>query len=138
MRLPAKCFYPLSSRHKYSGTSLYGPRLIRTPRYYGQFRWSRRNAHIFSLKLTRLIRTPDSSLCPERQTLIHCQPRFTDTFYLCTVYFQLSKGLSNIQFHLAESQTKSASMKKSHGIFQMIPFSCFKNNKVILVRDCDK
>ena len=33
-------------------------RLIRTPRYYGQFRWSRRRPHTFSLKLTRLIRTP--------------------------------------------------------------------------------
>ena len=33
-------------------------RLIRTPRYYGQFRWSRRKPHTFSLKLTRLIRTP--------------------------------------------------------------------------------
>ena len=28
--------------------------------------------------------------------------------------------------------------KKSHGLFQMIPFSCFKSSKVILVRDCDK
>ena len=33
-------------------------RLIRTPGYYGQFRLSRQKAHIFSLKLTRLIRTP--------------------------------------------------------------------------------
>ena len=33
-------------------------RLIRTPRYYGQFRWSRRKPHTFSLKLTRLMRTP--------------------------------------------------------------------------------
>ena len=31
---------------------------LRTPRYYGQFRWSRRKPHTFSLKLTRLIRTP--------------------------------------------------------------------------------
>ena len=30
---------------------------IRTPRYYGQFRWSRRKPYTFSLKLTRLIRT---------------------------------------------------------------------------------
>ena len=33
-------------------------RLIRTPWYYGQFCWSRRKPHTFSLKLTRLIRTP--------------------------------------------------------------------------------
>ena len=33
-------------------------RLIRTRRYYGQFRWSQRKPHTFSLKLTRLIRTP--------------------------------------------------------------------------------
>ena len=32
-------------------------RLIRTPRYYGQFCWSRRKPYTFSLKLTRLIRT---------------------------------------------------------------------------------
>ena len=32
-------------------------RLLRTPGYYRQFRLSRRKAHIFSLKLTRLIRT---------------------------------------------------------------------------------
>ena len=45
-------------------------RLIRTPRYYGQFRWSRRKPHTFSLKLTRLIRTPINTdnghfPCPE-------------------------------------------------------------------------
>ena len=33
-------------------------RLIRTPRYYGQFRWSRQKPRTFSLKLTRLIWTP--------------------------------------------------------------------------------
>ena len=33
-------------------------RLIRTPGYYGQFRLSRHKAHIFSLKLARLMRTP--------------------------------------------------------------------------------
>ena len=31
---------------------------LRTPRYYGQFRWSRRKPHTFSLKLIHLIRTP--------------------------------------------------------------------------------
>ena len=42
--------------------------LIRTPRYCGQFRLSRRGkAHTFSIQLTRLIRTPvntDSVSCP--------------------------------------------------------------------------
>ena len=33
-------------------------RLIRTPALYGQFRLSQQKAHIFSLKLTRFIRTP--------------------------------------------------------------------------------
>ena len=32
--------------------------LIPTPQCYGQFRWSRRKPHTFSLKLTCLIRTP--------------------------------------------------------------------------------
>ena len=61
---------------------------------YGLFRLSRQKNHIFSLKLTRFIRTPvnrdnghfsvsrvTNSLC------IYCQPRFTDTGYLHTVYF---------------------------------------------------
>ena len=70
------------------------------------------------------MRTTDTSLCPEWQTLIHC--------FICVLsIFNLSKGLSNIQFHLAESQTKRVSTKKSHGLFQMIPFSCSKDNKVI-------
>ena len=56
---------------------------LRTPGYYGQFRLSRQKAHIFSLKLTRLIRTTDTFLCPEWQTLIHRQPRFTDTGCMC-------------------------------------------------------
>ena len=69
---------------------------LRTPALYGQFRLSRQKAHIFSLKLSRFIRTPvntvrcrttDTFLCPESQTLICCQPRFTDTGYLHTVYF---------------------------------------------------
>ena len=29
----------------------------------------------------------DAFLCPESETLIYCQPRFTDTGYLHTVYF---------------------------------------------------
>ena len=36
-------------------------RLIRTPALYGQFRLSRQKAHIFSLKLTRFIRTPGNT-----------------------------------------------------------------------------
>ena len=57
------------------------------PPLYGQLRLSRQKAHIFSLKLTRFIRTTDTFLCPESQTLIYCQPLFTDTGYLYTVYF---------------------------------------------------
>ena len=37
-------------------------RLIRTPAYNGQFRLFRQKAHIFSLKLTRFIRTPVNTL----------------------------------------------------------------------------
>ncbi len=33
-------------------------RLIQTPRFYGQFRWSGQKLHTFSLKLTCLIQTP--------------------------------------------------------------------------------
>ena len=66
---------------------------LRTSALYGQFRLSRQKAHMFSLKLTRFIRTPvnirttDTFVCPESQTLIYCQPRFTDSGYLHTVYF---------------------------------------------------
>ena len=55
-----------------------------TPGYYGQFRLSRLKVHIFSLKLTRLIRTPvnmdNRHFCvPSDKLLIHRLPRFTDT-----------------------------------------------------------
>ena len=33
------------------------------------------------------MRTTDPFLCPESQTLLYCQPHFTDTGYLHTVYF---------------------------------------------------
>ena len=53
---------------------------------------SRRKDHRFSPKFTRVIRTPfntdkDKFLCPESQTLICRQPRFTDTGYVHTLYF---------------------------------------------------
>ena len=62
--------------------------LIRTPVYNGQFRLSRRKAHIFSLKLTRLIRTlvnTDNGHFPVPRVTnshIYRQPRFTDAGYL--------------------------------------------------------
>ena len=64
---------------------------LRTPALYGQFRLSRQKAYIFSLKLTRFIRTPvnpdnGTFLCSESQTLIYCQPRFTDTGYLQSIF----------------------------------------------------
>ena len=37
-------------------------RLIRTPALYGQFCLSRQKAHLFSLKLTRFIRTPGNAV----------------------------------------------------------------------------
>ena len=66
--------------------------IIRTPALYGQFRLSRQKAHIFSPKLTRFIRTPGNTdnghfSVSESQTLIYCQPRFTDTGYLHTACF---------------------------------------------------
>ena len=65
---------------------------LRTPAYNGQFRLSRPNAHIFSLKLTRFIRAPvntdNGHFSASRVTNSHaCQSRFTDTGYLHTVYF---------------------------------------------------
>ena len=67
-------------------------RLIRTPALNGHFRLSRQKAHIFSLKLTRFIRTPvntdNGHFCVSRVTNSHIlSTRFTDTGYLYTVYF---------------------------------------------------
>ena len=62
---------------------LYNPALL-TPEYNGQFRLSKRKAHIFSVKLTSLKRTMKTFLYPESQTLVHRQPCFTDTGYLRT------------------------------------------------------
>lgn len=65
-------------------------RLIGTPVYNGQFLLSRRKADIFSLNLTRLIRTPvktdNRHLCMSRVTYSHRQPHFTDTGYLRTEF----------------------------------------------------
>ncbi len=46
------------SNYKYSGIPLYGYPLNTDTRYYGQFRLSRGKAHIFFIKLTRLLWTP--------------------------------------------------------------------------------
>lgn len=68
------------------------PTRIRTHVYNGQFRLSRRKAHIFSLIFTRLIRTlintenGQALSCVPSHNYIFRQPRFTDTGYLRTVY----------------------------------------------------
>ena len=64
-------------------------RLIRTPGYYGQFRSSRRKAHKFSLKLTRLIRTPVNTDDGHFSV-----SRVMNTHILSI--FNLSKGLSTV------------------------------------------
>ena len=67
----------------YSGTPLYGHLL-----YTDSFVCPDKKAHIFSPKLTRFIRTPVNTDTNKRsQTLIYCQPRFTDTGYPHTVCF---------------------------------------------------
>ena len=59
---------------------------LQTPAYKVQFRLSRRKAHMYSL-----IRTTDTFLRPESQTLTYHQPRFTtDTGFLRTFYFLVS------------------------------------------------
>ena len=68
------------------------PRLIRTPAYNGQFRLSRQKARIFSLKLTRFMRTAVNTdnrhFSLSRVTNSHLlSTRFTDTGYLRTVFF---------------------------------------------------
>ena len=59
---------------------------LHTPAYKGQFRLSRRKADMYSL-----IRTTDTFLRPESQTLTYHQLRFTtDTGFLRTFYFLVS------------------------------------------------
>ena len=67
---------------------------LRTPRYNGQFRLSRRKSHIFSLKLTRSIRTPvntdNGHFSVSRVTNAQTSSTrlyTTDTGYLRTVSF---------------------------------------------------
>ena len=75
----------------YSRTPLY-TRLIRTPGYYGQFHLSRRKAHIFSLKLTRLIRTPvntdNGHFSVSRVTNSHTVSTPLYGHYLRSIYFR--------------------------------------------------
>ena len=80
------------------------------------------------------------SLCPERHTLIHRQPRIT---FICALsIFKPSKVLSNIQSNWLSRKgvrkLKASVQRKVTDFFKlMIQLSCFKNNKVILVRDYD-
>ena len=119
---------------KYSGTPLYGhplnmdTRILRTVSFFP--------IHIFSLKFNPLSGNTDTSyygqgtlFCvPSDKLLYIVNPALRALFIYVLSIFNLS----------AESQIKSVSTKKSHGLSQMIPFSCFKNNRVLLVRDRDK
>ena len=88
------------------------PRLIRTPGYYGQFRLSRRS-YIFSkinpLLMWTPVNTDNGHFCVLSDKLSYIVNPALLTLFICVLsrYFQLSKDLSNIQFHVAESQTKS-------------------------------
>ena len=71
---------------EYSGTLLYGHSLNTDPRIKQTVLFVlMKSSYIFSKH--RLIRTMDTGtiLCPETQTVIHCQPHVTCTGYLCTV-----------------------------------------------------
>ena len=80
-----------------SGFELYShcvPLALRTPAHNGLFRFSRRDVHVFSLKLTPLIQSGHriygqrSLFCdPRHQLSYNRKPLFTDTGYLRTVYF---------------------------------------------------
>ena len=67
-------------------------RLIRTPTYNGQFRLSTRQAHLFSLKITPLIRTPvntdDRHFSVSRVTNSHISstPLYAHFSYLRSFY----------------------------------------------------
>ncbi len=81
-------------------------RLIRTPRYYGQFRWSRRKPHTFSFNLTRLIRTPvntdNGHLSVSRVT--NCHTLSTSLYGHClSVHWQFSLSRLFANFTLANN-----------------------------------
>ena len=83
----------------FSGTPLYDAYLIRTPVYNGQFYFSRRKAHVFFPKLTRLMWTKDTSLQPPRVTNSHRLPRLR-TLVICV--------LSVTEYLTSENLTKTA------------------------------
>jgi len=65
---------------------------LRTPRYYGQFRFPQRKAHIFFLKLTCLLRTPVNtdnghfSVSRATDSYTSSTPLYGHCLYLCIVY----------------------------------------------------
>jgi len=66
--------------------------LIQTPRYYGQFRFPRRKARIFFLKLIHLLRTPVNtdnghfSVSRATNSYTSSTPLYGHCLYLCIVY----------------------------------------------------
>ena len=116
----------------YSGTPLYGQplnpdtRILRTVSFVP--------SHIFSLKFNPLSGNTDTSYYG--QGTLFCVPSDKLSYIVNPALRALFIYVLSIFNLSAESQIKSVSTKKSHGLSQMIPFSCFKNNRVILVRDC--
>ena len=56
-----------------------------------KFKYYNHSAKIAVLYGHRLLWTMDTFLCPKSQTLIYCQPCFTDTGYLHIVYFHCNQ-----------------------------------------------
>ena len=90
---------------------------------------------------TRLIRTPvntdNGHFSVSRVTNSHTlsTPLIRTRFVCALSIFNLSKVFSNIQSTWLSLKLKTSVQNKSHGLFQLIPLPCLKNNKVILVRD---
>ena len=74
-------------------------RLIQTPGYYGQFRLSRRKAHTFSLKVTRLLQTPVNT---DNGHFSRCVPRDKMSYIVNPALRTLSEYLT------CENRTETA------------------------------
>ena len=59
------------------------------------------------------------------------------TLFICLLsIFNFSKGLANIQFHLAKSQTKSVRTKKSVACVSSVSYSCIRWVSYACVKAC--
>ena len=107
----------------YSGIPLYGHPLNTDTRILRTVSFVQTKSSNISLKLTRLMWTPvntdNGHFSVSRVTNSHTlsTPLFGHSLSVFCLFSTFLTGLSNIQFHLAEAQTKRVSTKKTSRTF---------------------